>query len=1040
MGSGSSVDECATSFEHAQAKTALAAGQGTDAVAWCTAALSFTGTDSLCERIACSAVYLTRSDAYLALGRASQALDDAVNAIDLHPTGHDGYVRAAQAAARLDGGAVAARDYITKACTLAPADATAQSVHSLLFTSFQPREDGIGHVFSWGDGGETQLGHGTATSKAMPQMIDALRGRQVVAVACGAMHTLVLGGSGEVYAWGNNQYGQCGLASGASVVPIPTLVQDFVGHPVTAVACGAGHSVVILADGRVFSWGIGAQGQLGLGSSAASDHPRCIEALPNIAVAVACGIAHTLLLLQDGRLFGCGLNQFGQLGLGVAGASTVTAPCNLPVPGGAVQQIACGGAHSCLVDANGDVFACGSNSCGQLGIGHYDDAQTFQRVEELPPIALVVCGEEFAAALTQDKASVYSWGLGIAGQMGDGTTDGYCRPHVVPDLPETIEMLSASQAQVFAIAESGSVWTWGLPGDRAFDKTAMRSRPEKVGAFFGKKRVQQLACGRKHCVIVAMGAHAPFCTLRWDSRNTFAAGSWSRFELQTVDGRGAPCTTGGYIFAAYVSTLLEGDPFETDNVVEINDNMDGTYSGRCRCYGAGPHLLSLTLDHIGISGHPFALDIRPARMHPPRCKVEWPSTVNLPLLQPAGGVVSVTIDVRDVYGNSILPLAPTDGEGDDDNAIPCVHYQIIDADNTIVAKQECVGTTSELRWPAVAGSYTLDIGLDSMGGVQAVDGSPFVLVVQTTATPVDVMQRIADVLEIVAPDCVTVGTDFAIIVKLPQPLPDNCWCWLRIAPRMTEHGLSARALVRWGRSEPLEPTSIVLCKDALCAQHVFKVAGAYDVEAFVTNGVNSASAVPITINVEPSRASAEFSLLVNWRRLVPQLAEGAITEPLLLQLRDRYGNLTTMADDDDVIAWLHASSSADETGSREWLTIEPKGSEVALHLPGTCDGAGYNVAAATASWLHVHLNKEPIEYAPFALGEAKDVPVPVSPPPRPIITDAGTMERLRLEEATRRRADEALRRERAKLRAEKERALLAQSMRRTGGGFTVQFK
>ncbi len=189
-------------------------------------------------------------------------------------------------------------------------------------------------------------------------------------------------------------------------------------------------------------------------------------------VAVAAGIAHTCFLTDAGAVLVTGMNNFGQLGLGAHACTSVNVPAPMlvsTIQGAArISHISCGGAHTLLVDEEGALFASGSNSCGQvggfcytanpllfftlnvspplhflpgsfsfcnnnakLGLGTLSDVSEFVRVgiqqgsagleseEDLSRVhfATVCAGEEFSAATTRDRCC-YTWGLGIAGQLG----------------------------------------------------------------------------------------------------------------------------------------------------------------------------------------------------------------------------------------------------------------------------------------------------------------------------------------------------------------------------------------------------------------------------------------------------------------------------------------------------------------------------------------------------------------------------------------------------------------------------------------------
>jgi regulator of chromosome condensation len=94
---------------------------------------------------------------------------------------------------------------------------------------------------------------------------------------------------------------------------------------IVQISAGANHVIAVGNDGKIFSWGIGEQGQLGRKVMTRNAHeaslvPRPINFRPYRRTAkfpfAFCGGYHTVLVHESNELFSFGLNNYGQLGLG----------------------------------------------------------------------------------------------------------------------------------------------------------------------------------------------------------------------------------------------------------------------------------------------------------------------------------------------------------------------------------------------------------------------------------------------------------------------------------------------------------------------------------------------------------------------------------------------------------------------------------------------------------------------------------------------------------------------------------------------------
>ncbi len=205
-----------------------------------------------------------------------------------------------------------------------------------------------GKVMAWGANELGQLGDGNTAKSDVPVQVRGLTG--VTAIAAGGEHSLALLEDGEVMAWGSDVYGQLGNHAAhehseeAEEEPqsdAPVTVEGLSG--VQAIAAGARHSLALLSGGTVMAWGEDESGQLGNGSIARMDEaPVAVSGLLGVA-AISAGGAHSMALLSDGAVLTWGEDKFGELGIGSSGE-----PSDVPVTVSAlteVKGIAAGGSH-----------------------------------------------------------------------------------------------------------------------------------------------------------------------------------------------------------------------------------------------------------------------------------------------------------------------------------------------------------------------------------------------------------------------------------------------------------------------------------------------------------------------------------------------------------------------------------------------------------------------------------------------------------------------------------------------------------------------
>jgi RCC1 and BTB domain-containing protein len=128
--------------------------------------------------------------------------------------------------------------------------------------------------------------------------------------------SLVLTKSGELYGFGYNNDRQIGCGNTRDQFT-PIKINGFNNENIVSIACGGCHSLVLTDIGQVYGWGSNYYGQLGLGNLIIEDRPKRIDLNSDQVIkSISCGWNHSLLLTTDGDIYGFGLNSFGQIGNG----------------------------------------------------------------------------------------------------------------------------------------------------------------------------------------------------------------------------------------------------------------------------------------------------------------------------------------------------------------------------------------------------------------------------------------------------------------------------------------------------------------------------------------------------------------------------------------------------------------------------------------------------------------------------------------------------------------------------------------------------
>lgn len=230
--------------------------------------------------------------------------------------------------------------------------------------------DNAGNLYGWGNNNYGQLGLGNTTAQTTPTIIAT----GVVDFASGASHLIILQTGGVVQTAGDNRAGALATTlNSGTFTPVTTFqtVTPSGASPVIAVAAGDEYTVVLRADGTVLGVGDAHNGTIGNASSATINNSwLTVNFSP--AVAIWTSVFTTFAQYNDGTVWGLGGNNAGILGTGSTSPGTTNTPLQMLIPGGVTPTQFINGWNTGIGGfraSDGTIYTWGNGRLGGMGDG-----------------------------------------------------------------------------------------------------------------------------------------------------------------------------------------------------------------------------------------------------------------------------------------------------------------------------------------------------------------------------------------------------------------------------------------------------------------------------------------------------------------------------------------------------------------------------------------------------------------------------------------------------------------------------------------------
>jgi len=303
-------------------------------------------------------------------------------------------------------------------------------------------------IYSTGKNTKGQLGIANNNNvNKLTKMQNMPAGKTPIAISCGDDHTIVLMSGGTIYGTGDNTYGQLGNNNTTNVNILTEMTTIPSGKTPIAISCGNVFTIVLMSDGTIYGCGGNGNGQFGNNDNTAINTILTqMTSIPSgkTPIAISCGVGHTIVLMSDGSIYGCGNNDFGQIILPSGGNKKILTSIYSEKT---AKAIACGSYTTIVLMSDGTIYGAGYTPSNEFGFATY----TYQ------PLAQI-----YATPLSGKTPIAISAGTGsTAVLLSDGTI--YGTSTNIPSIPsgKTPIAISSGYVNIITLMSDGTIYSAG---------------------------------------------------------------------------------------------------------------------------------------------------------------------------------------------------------------------------------------------------------------------------------------------------------------------------------------------------------------------------------------------------------------------------------------------------------------------------------------------------------------------------------------------------------------------------------------------------
>jgi len=270
----------------------------------------------------------------------------------------------------------------------------------------------------------------------------------------------------------------------------------------------------VKSDGTLWGTGFNGSGELGDGTTVDKSVFTNISVLQSTGFQsksiklVTTGQNHTVILMTDNTLWGCGADWFGTTPVNNK-FTQVTLPVGMT---GNIQYVSCGGTNTVLYTDNNTLWGAGLSLYGELGVVNtfstpYTTFQQLQITNMTGTIKAISCGQTFTVVLTSTN-KLWVSGRNTQGQLGTGDKDN--RTAFVGVNIDTLsgkipKFIAACSLRTIVAMTDGTLWGTGF--NRALGTNNISSmtfiEATNTNTYYnGIRRIKQISSGSGHTLVL----------------------------------------------------------------------------------------------------------------------------------------------------------------------------------------------------------------------------------------------------------------------------------------------------------------------------------------------------------------------------------------------------------------------------------------------------------------------------------------------------------------------------------------------------------